>query len=133
MVAGDVVPLDSVIVEVVQDGDTSLISPGLAELTVVGLGPSRAARVGPVATPALGEVGGGDAAVGAGPEPAVDDGGLQVWPVAAVEVTLASGGPDVLDVALLKVLVHELGLVLGLDAHQVLAMLPACVGGEKGC
>lgn len=129
VVAGNVVPFDAIVVEVVENGDAGLVGAGLGELAVVGLPLAGAAGVGPVADPAEGAVGGGDTGGRAGPEPAVDERGLQVGPVAAVKVALAAGGPDVLDLAGGHGLVHELCLSLALETHQVLAMLPA---GGKG-
>ena len=35
--------------------------------------------------------------LGAGPEPAVDDGGLEVRPLTAVKVTFPPGGPEISD------------------------------------
>ena len=92
MVAGDVVPLEAVVVEVVEDGKAGLVV-ALGGLTVVGLRLVEAAGAGPVAGVAL--AGGADLGAGAGPEPSVHVGGLQVGTVAAVEVALAARGPDV--------------------------------------
>ena len=55
------------------------------------------AGVGPgLVGPARGRsVGGGHLHAGAGPEPSVDDGGLKVLTVAALEVTQAAASPDI--------------------------------------
>ena len=42
-------------------------------------------------------VGGGDLGLRTGPEPSVDNDGLQISAVASVEVAFATAGPDVLD------------------------------------
>ena len=122
MVAGNVVPRDAVIVEVIEDGNASLVGPGFPELSVVGLGLLVSSGPGPVASPAEGGVGGGNSSGGPGPEPPVDNGGLEVGPVAAVEVTLAPRSPNVLDVAGLDLLVDETSFVLGFETHQILTM-----------
>lgn len=121
-------PLHAVLVEVVQDGDTSLVCASLPKLPVIGLGSAGASIMRPAPAPALGGVGGGDTGCGTRPEPPVDKRRLQVGTVAAFEVTFPAGGPDVLDVPLEDVLLDELFLVLGLDAHEVLTVLPA--GGD---
>jgi hypothetical protein len=92
VVAGDVVPLEAVVVEVVEDGKARLVV-ALGGLTVVGLRLVEAAGAGPVAGVAL--AGGADLGARAGPEPSVHVGGLQVGTVAAIEVALAARGPDV--------------------------------------
>lgn len=61
VVAGNVVPFDAIVVEVVEDGDASLVGASLRELAVVGLPLAGAAGVGPVTDPAEGAVGGRDA------------------------------------------------------------------------
>jgi len=131
VVAGDVVPLDAVVVEVVEDGDAGLVGAVLAELPVVGLGRLAAASGRPVAVPPLRRVGGSDATHGARPEPAVYNMRLKIRSVAAVKVALASAGPDVAHAALLHVLVHKLRLLRGLQGHQVLTVLPADVPGVQ--
>jgi len=128
VVAGYIVPFDTIIVEIVEDGDASLIIAGLAELPVVWLGTVGTSGTGPVTVPrTVGCFGRGDTSRGTGPEPSVHDGRLQVFSVAAIEVTFASRCPDVLNAVAAHAIVHEVGLILGLEAHQILTMLPADV------
>ena len=97
MVAGDVVPGHSVTVDVVEESQTGLLAAVDILLGIVGLGNLQVAGWGPglVGPGGRGGVGGGDLLVGSSPEPAVDTDGLQVLPVAALEVTEAARGPDV--------------------------------------
>jgi len=127
VVAAHIMPLDAIAVEVVQDGNTSLVGSILAELAVVGLGRPGAASGGPVTPPAHGGVSGRDAAGGARPEPSVHDWWLEISSVTAVEVALPPRSPNVLDICLGHLVVDELRLLGRLQAHQVLAMLPADV------
>jgi len=90
VVAGDVVPDNTVVVEVVEDSHAGLVVTVLSELTVVRLALAGAAGAGPVSSPSLGGVGGGDTGLAAGPEPSIDQGGLQVGPVTAIEVALTA-------------------------------------------
>lgn len=62
VVAGNIVPHNTVIVEVVEDSNAGLISSSLTEFTVVGLGLSTATIARPVTTPSLGGVSGWDSA-----------------------------------------------------------------------
>lgn len=122
-------PHDAVLVEVVEDSEAGLVGAGLCELTVVGLGTAAASSAGPVTVPAESGVGGGDASGRTGPEPSVDDWGLEISSVATVEVALASRGPDVLNITFLDGLGDEFGLVLGFQTHKILAMFSADVPG----
>jgi len=90
VVAGYVVPHNAILVEVVQDGNTGLVSPILAEFPVIGLGPAATASVRPVSPPPLSAVGGGDADARARPEPAVHQWWLKVWSVTPIKVTFAT-------------------------------------------
>lgn len=87
MMTGDVVPFDAVLIEVVQNGQTGLVVT-LGSFSVVGLRLSEATSSAPVTGISLG--GGSNLSARSGPEPAVNVSGLQVWPVAAIEVTLAA-------------------------------------------
>lgn len=106
VVAGDVVPFDPVLVDVVEDAHAGLDAAVDVELGVVRLGHQLVAELALVArgrpglvAPAGGRrVGGGHLDAGSGPEPPVDRGRLQVVPLAALEVAQASAGPDVGDV-----------------------------------
>ena len=103
MVAGDVVPLDAVVVDVVEEPHAGLHAAVDVELRVIGLGhvPALELRLvsgegpGLVAPARRGGVGRGHLDAGAGPEPPVDRRRLQVVTVAALEVAKAAGGPDV--------------------------------------
>lgn len=81
----------------------------LGSFAVVGLGLSVAAGVGPVAGVAL--RGGPDLSAGTRPEPAVHVGRLQVGPVTACEVALATRRPDVAHVTACDTLLDELILL----------------------
>jgi len=124
------VPLDSVIVEVVEDSEAALPSPVDGLLSVVGLGPLVVAGVGPGADGPRGVVlvGGEDLSVGAGPEPAENVDGLKVLAFFAPgEVTQSAGGPDVGDVTLLDEVEDHLVLLVGLDGNGVHAGLATLV------
>ena len=103
VVAGNVVPLDAVLVDVVEDAHTGLHALVDVELGVVRLGDRAALDLGLVAggRPGLvgparrGGVGGGHLDSGSRPEPTVHVGGLKVLAVTALEVAEAAGGPDV--------------------------------------
>jgi len=127
VVTGNIMPYNTVIVEVVEDGNAGLISASLAEFTVVGLGCSATTTARPSTSPSLGGVGGWDSCRGTRPEPSVDNGRLKIGTVTAIKVALATRGPDVLDIAFLDLAVDELGLILGLETHQILTMLSADV------
>ena len=109
VVAGDVVPLDPVQVDVVQDPHAGLGAAVDVELCVVGLGHVVALDGGLVAGRRPGLVGparGGGVGrrhlhAGPGPEPPVDGHRLQVLAIATSEVAEAAGGPDVRQVVIL--------------------------------
>lgn len=86
-------PVHSVVVEVVQDGQAVLGGTTLLQLAVVRLGLSDAAVLGPVVLVAHRRR--GQLLQLGGPEPAVHHDRLQVRPVAALEVTEPAAGPDV--------------------------------------
>lgn len=122
--AGDVVPLLSVVVEVVQDGQAGLVV-SLGRLAVVRLRLSVSAGVAPVAVVSL--AGRADLRAGSGPEPSVLVGRLQIGSVAAREIALPARGPDVADVAATDPLLHELVLLGRLQGHGVHAVTTANV------
>lgn len=99
-------PLESVVVEVVEDGKAGLVV-ALGGLAVVGLCLVEASGGGPVAGVAL--AGGADLGAGAGPEPTVHVGGLQIGAVATVEVALAARRPDVPRVQINKLILKFMG------------------------
>ena len=97
MIAGDIVPGHPVTVDVVQEAQTGLLAAIDILLRVVWLGDLEVAGGGPglVRPGGRGGVGGCDLLVGSSPEPAIHTDGLQIFPVAALEVTEAARGPDV--------------------------------------
>lgn len=102
VVAGDVVPLDAILVDVVEDAHARLGGLVDVELGVVGLRSSGVTLVAPGLVPPAGgsAVGVGHLGVGVGPEPSLNVDGLQVFTLgAAREVTEAARRPDVGDVA----------------------------------
>ena len=94
VMAGDVMPVDTVVVEVVQDGQTVLGGTALDQLAVVRLRLTDAATLGPVVLVAHGRR--GELLQLGRPEPTVNVRGLQIGTVAALEVAQPSAGPDVL-------------------------------------
>lgn len=93
--ASDIVPVNAIVVEVVQHGQTVLVGAALLQLTVIGLRFADAAASRPVVLVAI--VGRRELLQLGGPEPAVDGDRLQIWAVAALEVADAAAGPDVFD------------------------------------
>ena len=104
MITGNVVPCDTVFVNVIEDAHASFHTAvdfkfsvvwlshfhSLVELGLVtGVGPGL---VGPAGGSA---VGGGHFHAGAGPEPPIDIDGLEIVTVTAFEVTQTSRGPNV--------------------------------------
>lgn len=73
----------------------------------------------------MSDVSGRNADVRARPEPSIDDARLKIGSVTAFEVALAAGRPDVFDISAAKVIGDEVRLLLCLNAHQVLTVLPA--------
>lgn len=97
----------------------------LSGLAVVRLRLSEPSRLAPVPGVPLG--GRSDLHPGAGPEPPVDVGRLQVGPVAAREVALPTRSPDVPHVAPRYPLLDELVLLGRLQGYGVHAVPPADV------
>lgn len=122
--AGDVVPLEAVVVEVVQDRQTRLVV-ALSRLAIVRLRLSVSSGVAPVTVVAL--TGRADLGATSGPEPSVLVRGLQVGTVAARKVALPAGGPDVTDVSAGDALLDELVLLRRLEGHGVHAVPAADV------
>ena len=139
MVASNVVPLDPVVVDVVQDAHARLHALVDVKLCVVGLRHVMRDELGLVASegPGLvapagrGGVGGRHLDSGARPEPAIDSRGLEILAVAALEVAEPARGPDVREVVVLDELLDELVLGGGLEADQVHAVLSADVPAVK--
>uniref|UniRef100_A0A8D9BSQ0 Uncharacterized protein n=1 Tax=Cacopsylla melanoneura TaxID=428564 RepID=A0A8D9BSQ0_9HEMI len=119
MMAGNVVPFDTVLVEVVQDGQTGFVVT-LSSLSVVRLSLSKTTSGGPV--PCVSLSSGSNLGTTAGPEPSVHIGGLQVGSVATVEVTFAARGPDVTHVASSQPLLDELVLLRGFQTDGIHTM-----------
>lgn len=84
VVTGYVVPVDAVVVELVQNSQAVLWCSPLDQFAVVGLRLADAALFGPVVLVTLG--GRSKFLQNRGPEPAVDLDGLEVRPFAALEV-----------------------------------------------
>lgn len=126
VVAGHIVPLDAVVVKVVEDGEAGLT---LVIFAVVWLRAAVTAGVGPVTQSAL--IGGWDLGFGAGPEPSVDDGRLQVGAAATVEIAFAAASPDELDAIASQLLLDELVLLEGLEADGIHAVATADVTGVQ--
>lgn len=97
MVAGDVVPVNAVVVELIQNGQAVFGGAALLRLTVVRLGFADAAALGPIVLVALG--GRGEFLQHGGPEPAVHVQGLKVGTVAALEVAQSARRPNVFDLS----------------------------------
>lgn len=93
VVACDIMPMDSVVVEVVEHGQACLLGSSLLQFAVVGLGLADSSVLGPIVLLAVG--GGRELLQLSGPEPSVDVGGLQVGTLAATEIALPSAGPNV--------------------------------------
>lgn len=134
MIAGDVVPRDSVIVDVIEDRQAGLGGAVDVELGVIGLTgflvPGLRPGVEAEASRCL--IGGRHLFAVRGPEPAVQGLGLEVSAVlAALEVAEPARGPDVGHVLLLDQAVDHVVLLLGLDGHKVHAVLPANVAGVQ--
>ena len=135
MIASNVVPLDPIVVDVVEDAHARLNAFVDVELGVVGLrhivgdelGLVAGEGPGLVAPAGRGGVGRGHLDAGSGPKPPVDSRGLEVLAVAALEVAESARGPDVREVVVLDELLDELVLGGGLEADQVHAVLPADV------
>ena len=147
-VAGAVVPLDTVVVPGVQDGQTGLHGdPGpleeifsivwLSHLVGDKLGEITGVGPGVLLPPSSGLVSRGDPGSGPGPEPTVDMlrlqmGSLEHWNkslnsralplsthITAVKVAESAGGPDALHVVLTHDVLHHGVLLPGLHGHQV--------------
>lgn len=102
-------PVDSVVVELVEDGEAVLGRSALLQLAVVRLGLADTARGGPVVLVSLG--GRGQFLQHGRPEPAVDADGLQVCTLAALEVTDSAGRPDIFHLEeISSVLVHGMDI-----------------------
>lgn len=87
-------PVDTVVVEVVENGQAVLVGAALLEFTVVGLWNADAAVFRPIVLTTIG--GGCQLLQLSGPEPSVDRDRLQIGAIAALEVAETAAGPNVL-------------------------------------
>lgn len=94
VMASDIVPMDSVVVEVIEHCQTSFFHSSLLHFTVIGLRLANASVLGPIVLLAIGS--GCQLLQLRRPEPSVDVGRLQVWAFASTEVALSTAGPNVL-------------------------------------
>lgn len=127
-------PRDTVIVDVVQDGQAGLA--GLVDLVlgVVRLGRLLVASLAPrVVGPARWHLAGlGDLVAGGRPEPSEEILGLQVGAsLAALEVAETARGPDVGNVVGLDQTEDEIVLLLRLDGHEVHAVFTADIASVQ--
>lgn len=97
MVAADIVPLDAVLVDIVEDAQARFFGLVNFEFGVVWLRSLEVASGAPrLVAPTGGSlVGFGQFDAGAGPEPSVDQDWLQVLAIAALEIAEATTRPDV--------------------------------------
>lgn len=95
MMAGNIVPVNSVVVEVIQYGKAVLVGATLLQFTVVRLWLTDASVGRPIVLVAVG--GWSEFLQLSGPEPSVDSNRLQIWAVASLEVADAATRPDILD------------------------------------
>lgn len=91
--ASDVVPVNTIVVELIQESQTVFGSTVLFVFTVIGLGQANTTAGRPITLAAF--AGWGQFLQSSSPEPAVDVGGLQVGTFTALEVTETARGPDV--------------------------------------
>jgi len=139
VVAGDIVPDDAVLVDVVQDAHAGLDGLVDVEFGVVGLGNVMAFKLSLVTSvrpglvsPARGVlVSGGHFDAGAGPEPSVDAGGLEILAVAALEVAETAASPDVGKILIFDVFLDHLIFTGRLQRHKIHAIFSADVSGIK--
>jgi len=134
MVAGNVMPLDTVLVKVVEHTQAGLGCSVDPELSVVGLGDLIVASTGPglrVASPSGGGfISGGNLPINGRPEPAFDVHWLQVETLgAALEVTQTTGSPDVGDIPVLNKLGDHQILLFCFHGDGVHAPFTALVPG----
>jgi len=131
VVAANVVPLDSVPVEVVQHCHAGLGLTVLLNLFSVVRLRSRGAETssaGPVMEG--GTIGWTETSLVGRPEPPVDVLWEEVGAVATIKVTETTGGPEVRNVAIDESL-HPIVFLLGFERHKIHATLPAVVPGVE--
>jgi len=93
VMAGNVVPVNTIVVELVQKGEAVFLRAILFVFTIIGLGETDSTGGRPIA---LGTLSCGCKFLqGGGPEPAVYVRRLQVGAITALEVANAAAGPDV--------------------------------------
>ena len=90
---GHIVPVDAIVVELIQQSQTVFGGTVLLEFTIVGLGQTNTTLGRPITLVAFG--GGGQLLQSGSPEPAIDVGGLQIGTFTALEIANTTTGPDV--------------------------------------
>jgi len=123
----NIVPLDAVLVEIVEHTDTALVVTALLLLPVVRLGTLQSTGLGPVAVATLAR--GRDPSTCGSPVPAVDNGRLQVLPVTSLEVALTTSCPDIRDIVPPDDAVDPVGLRLAVYRYTVHTESPAVIPG----
>lgn len=123
----DIVPLDPIIVNIVEDADAGLLLASLLLFPVVWLRLTSPSRLAPLTVAAL--PGSRDPLTCGRPVPTVLYGRLEVLTVAAFEVTFPSTSPDIVKILIVNQVLHPPGLGRCLDGDGVHAELPAVVPG----
>lgn len=134
MVAGNVVPGDTIIVHVVQDAQAGLAGLVDVVLGVIGLGLLLVSSLAPgVVGPTRGHlVGLGDLVAGRRPEPSEEVLGLQIGAsLAPFEVAETARGPDVGNVVGLDQAEDQVVLLLGFDGYEVHAVFTTDVAAVQ--
>lgn len=127
-------PSNTIVVDVVQDGQTRFGRLIDVELGVIGLRDLLVSGLAPwVVAPSLwNSVGGLDLFAGRRPEPSEDILGLQIGSaLAALEVAQTTGRPDVWHIVRLDQTEDQVVLLLGLEGHQVRAVFAAQITGVQ--
>lgn len=90
---GNIVPIDAVVVELIEQSQAVLVCATLFEFAIIWLWQANATRFRPIALIAL--CGWGNLLRLSCPEPSVSLNRLQVWAIASFEVTHTAAGPNV--------------------------------------
>uniref|UniRef100_A0A8D8ZYW0 Uncharacterized protein n=1 Tax=Cacopsylla melanoneura TaxID=428564 RepID=A0A8D8ZYW0_9HEMI len=134
MIASNIVPSNTVLVNVVEHRHTGFVGLVDVILSVVWLRNFLVSRLRPgVVSPALWNlVGWGHLCSGGRPEPSKDALGLQISSVLATfEVTETSTGPDVWNVVLLDQFEDQVIFLLRFNGNQVHTVFSACISGVQ--
>ena len=99
MIASNIVPRDTVIIDVIQKTKTRLLLPIDILLSIVRLGYLEMSSAGPwlISPCRRSGVGGSYLLVGSCPEPPIDIHRLQVRAVTTLEITNTARGPDIIN------------------------------------